>query len=134
MDHKKRTWVQKFQDWAPTQSDLIAIALVGSCARGTDSLESDIDLVLITRDPQHYLRSIAWAARFGDITSETIEDYGKMTSWRVFYRDGVEVEFGITVISWISMPLDAGTRLVLKDGIKILFEKNGELSAAIKFL
>jgi len=122
--------IQKIQEWAHTQPDLIAIALVGSCARGTDTPASDIDLVLITRDPQRYVRTHQWAAGFGDIEHSQIEHYGKVISLRVFYRCGLEVEFGITSPSWITLPLDIGTQQVIKDSIKILYEKNRELSAA----
>ena len=51
-----------------------------------------------------------------------------MTSLRVWYRDGLEVEFGLTDESWAASPLDAGTRSVILDGIVVLFERGDLLS------
>ena len=56
----------------------------------------------------------------------------KVTSLRVFYLEGPEIEFGITTPDWINLPLDFGTRKVIKDGIVILFDRNSELNAAIQ--
>lgn len=134
MDENKKQLISTIQKWAPFQPDLIAMALVGSCARGTDTDTSDIDLVLITNDPLRYLRSDAWASDFGEIHRSQIERYSKVTSLRAFYRDGPEVEFGITTPDWITLPLDPGTRQVLKDGTVVLFERSNELTTAIRSL
>jgi hypothetical protein len=38
------------------------------------------------------------------------------------------VEFGIAMPSWISLPLDAGTRRVLEDGYQVIMDKKGFFS------
>lgn len=117
--------------WASAQLDIVAVALVGSYARGTARPTSDVDLVILTSCPQQYLQTTGWAATFGPTAKLAIEDWGKVTSLRVWYEGGKEVEFGITTPEWIAHPIDEGTRKVISDGIKILFDRHGYLADAI---
>jgi len=59
---------------------------------------------------------------------QQVESYGKVTSIRVWYFDNLEVEYGITGEDWISLPLDAGTRQVIQDGMEVVFERDASLS------
>ena len=131
MDAHKVLFLEKSASWANSNPDVIALILVGSCAKGTDTSSSDIDLVLITRNPHAYIQSSAWAQEFGSIEREQIEHYGRVTSLRVFYNNGLEVEFGITDESWIAQPLDEGTQQVLRDGSRVLYEKHASISETI---
>jgi predicted nucleotidyltransferase len=117
--------------WASGQPDVIAVALVGSYARGSVRPTSDVDLIILTSCPQQYLQVTDWAATFGPIAKQTIEDWGKVTSLRVWYEQGKEVEFGITTPEWVAHPIDEGTWKVISDGIRILFDRYGFLAAAI---
>lgn len=74
-----------------------AIALVGSYARGTARDDSDIDLIVLTNQPQKYLEEFKWIEGFASVEKHQTEDYGKLTSIRVWSENGVEVEYGITV-------------------------------------
>ena len=56
------------------------------------------------------------------------EDYGLITSIRVWYIDGREIEYGITDERWAAIPLDEGSRRVISDGMQVLFEQNHILS------
>ena len=131
MDNQKKIFLEKVTSWVSTQTDIIALILVGSCATGTDTSSSDIDLVLITRNPQAYIRSSAWVQVFGCIERKQTEHYGKLTSLRVFYSNGLEMEFGITDKSWIALPLDEGTLGVLRDGSRVLYERDASISEII---
>jgi len=115
-------------NWSVAQADILALALVGSHARGTATDSSDIDLVLIVLKPDIYLNNIDWVNQFGKVVKTQIESYGLVTSIRVWYFDGLEVEYGITDKSWAAEPLDAGTRQVINDGMRILFERSNILS------
>ncbi len=108
--------------------DILAAALVGSQARGTAGPDSDVDLVILAREPRVYLKETAWAGRFGQIEKQQVEDYGRVRSLRVWYNSGLEVEYGFTTESWVAMPLDAGTRQVMMDGMRVLFERAPILS------
>ena len=46
-----------------------------------------------------------------------------LTSLRVLYTSGLEVEFGLTTRDWARLPLDFGTQMVISDGINVLFER-----------
>ena len=117
--------------WASAQPDIVAVALVGSYARGTANPTSDVDLVILTTCPQRYLQATNWATTFGPVAEQAIEDWGKVTSLRVWYEDGDEVEFGITTPEWVTHPIDEGTRRVISNGMRILFDRHEYLAAAI---
>jgi hypothetical protein len=46
-----------------------------------------------------------------------------VTSLRVWYADGPEVEFGFATPGWMASPLDDGTRKVLEDGFRVLYRR-----------
>jgi len=117
--------------WASAQPDIVAVALVGSHARGTAEPTSDVDVVILTGCPQRYLQATDWATTFGSIAEQAMEDWGKVTSLRVWYEGGEEVEFGITTPEWVAHPIDEGTWSVISDGIRILFDRHDCLAAAI---
>lgn len=127
-----RDFLDAFVAWASDQSDVQGIALVGSYARGEARDGSDIDLVILTEKPKTYLDDIKWAKRFGPVERYQTEDYGKLTSIRVWYQNGLEVENGITTPDWAAIPLDAGTREVILGGMIVLFERGILLSRHTK--
>ncbi len=117
-----------------------ATLLVGSYARGAQRPDSDIDIVMITDTKNEMIASREWLARlsFAIGSSDTnpavneahvsIEYYGLITSLRL-YIDSQEYEIGLGTREWIRIPLDEGTRKVLEDGYRILYEKGGILEA-----
>jgi len=111
---------------ASLQGDIRAVALVGSYVRNAATAASDVDLVIVARDPAAYLRDRAWTALFGHVEQERIEHYGKVTSLRVAYSDLPEVEYGFTDEGWAVPPIDDVTRAVLSQGMRVLWE-TGEL-------
>ncbi|HEX2946665.1 MAG TPA: aminoglycoside 6-adenylyltransferase [Clostridia bacterium] len=111
-------------DWAEQEENIRCMVLVGSHARGTARADSDVDLVVMAADPQVYIRDHTFASRFGRIDRMQNEDWGRVTSVRVFYEDSLEVEFSFTDPSWCSLPLDAGTQRVLTDGYRVMADKD----------
>jgi len=118
--------------WASAQPDIVAVALVGSHARGTATEDSDIDLVMLVDQPGRYLEDIEWLRQFGSVERQQVECYGLVTSLRVWYAGGREVEYGITTRHWAAVPLDEGTQQVINDGIKVLFEREALLSVHLE--
>jgi predicted nucleotidyltransferase len=118
----------KFTNWAFLKPDILALAVVGSHARGAATPASDLDLVLICANPALYLQNTDWAQQFGVVEKQQVEEYGLVTSLRVWYKDGPEVEFGLTDERWAALPLDEGTRRVIADGMRVVFEKDKILS------
>ena len=121
-------FLKQMTQWASARADILALALVGSYARNAAKETSDVDLVLIAVDPGQYLKDQSWVQRFGSVEKSQVEDYGLLTSIRVWYRKGLEIEYGITDERWSALPLDAGTRQVITDGMRILFECDDILS------
>jgi predicted nucleotidyltransferase len=119
--------IQPFLDqvvhWAAEHTDIQAVALVGSYARARATQASDVDLVLLVDEPHNYLADPGWINQFGTPLRQQVEDYGRLTSLRVWYRDGLEVEYGLTDPGWAAQPLDEGMDRVLMDGVKVLYER-----------
>ena len=129
-----RDFLNAVSEWASQNSDLQAVALVGSYARGAATAASDIDLILLTRTPERYLDDTAWVGHFGEVERLQVEDYGPVTSVRAWYRGGPEVEYGIAGLAWVSQPLDEGTRQVLSGGTVVLYEREALLTPILRII
>jgi predicted nucleotidyltransferase len=121
-------FIGDLQRWARNKTDIRAIALVGSHARGQARPDSDIDIVMLCLEPSRYLEQTDWTSEFGEITSVSMEDWGKVQSVRVHYRKGLEVEFGLTSTHWAQIPADEGTIKVVKRGVVILLDRDEALT------
>ena len=121
-------FIKKLVNWANAQDGIIALALVGSRARGTARLDSDIDLVIIADDYNKFLNNGEWVDFFGGHKEIKKEDWGLLKSIRVKYDSGLEVEYGFSSLEWAKTnPVDPGTRKVVSDGMNILLDKQGVL-------
>ena len=132
IDLNVRAFLQSIVEWAKNEPYLMALALVGSYARGEASPESDVDLILLLRNPKEYLKDRDWISEFGEPGHIVQEEWGKVTSLRVLYADGLEVEFGLANLEWGSDPSDEGDAQVIENGLVVLYEKNGHLSNKLK--
>lgn len=121
-------FIEDFMRWSRRRRDIRAVALVGSYARMQANPASDVDLVIVTTDPQKYLTETKWLRVFGIVITQKVEDYGKLTSLRVWYESGLEIEYGFTTREWVKTPLDKGTKRVIQEGMRVLFEKETLLS------
>lgn len=114
--------------WAAAEPLIDAVLLVGSHARGQARADSDVDLVILTPVPDRFTGAPRWSARFGKVERHAIEGWGDVTSVRVWYANGLEVEFGFARPSWASLPLDEGTREAIKGGFRVVFDRRGVLT------
>jgi predicted nucleotidyltransferase len=121
-------FIEDFMRWSTRRRDIRAVALVGSYAIGKATESSDVDLVIIANDPQKYISDSDWTRVFGVPITKKIEKYGKLISLRVWYESGLEIEYGFTTREWVQSPLDGGTKRVIDDGMRVLFEKETLLS------
>jgi uncharacterized protein len=120
--------------WVRSQPDIRAVALVGSHVRGTARPDSDIDVVLLVKDPEGFRADATWVSKIDwqsigtDPQTWADEDYGAAWSRRVWLDRG-EVELTFANLSWTDVsPLDAGTRQVIVDGCRILHDPDGLLA------
>lgn len=79
--------------------------------------------MIITANKSFLVQDKSFIEYFGIVINSKIEYYGAYTSIRVWYQDENEIEFGMVDPSWISLPLDSGTRKVLTEGYKIIIDK-----------
>ena len=109
--------------WATSRPEIRAVVLVGSQAKRNARDDSDVDLVLLSERPADLLCDRTWTSLFGVVAREATEDWGRLTSVRVWYDDGLEVEFGVTATDWASTA-DEGTLRVLHDGFRVLLDRD----------
>lgn len=136
--------IQQATYWAVSQESILAVALVGSQARGTATAESDIDLMLLARQPLHFRTSADWLNEidWGDLHIESWEDRDYGVVWsrhaqlsNVSNTSRIAVELSFGRLSWASItPLDAGTQRVVRDGCRILYDSEGYLSQLVRFV
>lgn len=121
--------LKRLELWANQASDIEALIVVGSYAKGTNRADSDLDLVIVTTKKQSYLKDMSFITNFGKVNEYQVEYYGACTSVRVWYNEGIEVEFGLVDPSWLTKPLDIGTRNVLQAGYLVIVDKRDGFQA-----
>jgi predicted nucleotidyltransferase len=127
-------FLEKFICWAKEQSDIEGAALIGSYARGTAIENSDVDLMILTSNTSRYLNNKEWLSVFGEIGRSQNETWGVVETVRAFYRTGLEIEYNFAAPSWAALPVDSGTRRVVNDGIKVVFDPKRKFDALKKAL
>ena len=127
--------------WAAAHNAIRAIALVGSRARGAATPNSDIDLVLLVIDTEPFRAVLSWLDAIDwkpvGVRPSTWRDaqYGDLWSRHVRLDDGLEVEFGFAPLSWTNCaPLNSGTKHVVSDGCRVLYDPDGRLAALMHYL
>ena len=118
-----------FVTWAMDDPSISAVGLVGSWARGEARDESDVDLVVLTTEPDRFLEHDDWFPAVG-ASAKLIrnEDFGVIQERRLLLPSGLEVEVGFGLPSWAATePVDDGTRRVASEGMTILHDPLGLL-------
>jgi uncharacterized protein len=124
------SFVSALVQWAAERSDIVAVAIVGSWARDIARADSDLDVVLLTDDPSPYLDREDWITALAPGT-ELLRtgDWGAIAERRLVLRSGLEVEVGVGLPSWAeTAPVDPGTRAVVRDGFRPVFDPHGLLA------
>jgi predicted nucleotidyltransferase len=118
--------------WAGRRDGVRALALIGSWAYGAPREDSDVDVVLLTEAPSDYIEREDWLSEVGAVRLVQTVDWGAITERRFALASGLEVELGVGSPSWASLdPLDAGTRRVASDGMRVLYDPDGLLAALV---
>lgn len=107
---------KKLKEIGQHTSDIECILIVGSVATETNTIGSDLDIMIITANKSFLVQDKSFIEYFSIVINSKIEYYGAYTSIRVWYQDENEIEFGMVDPSWISLPLDSGTKKVLTEG------------------
>ncbi|WP_420907726.1 nucleotidyltransferase domain-containing protein [Faecalitalea cylindroides] len=109
-------FLKKIKEIGQHTSDIECILVVGSVATETNTIGSDLDIMIITANKSFLVQDKGFIEYFGIVIKSKIEYYGAYTSIRVWYQDENEIEFGMVDPSWIFLPLDSSTRKVLTEG------------------
>jgi len=118
---------------AEGESSFRAIGLAGSYARRAARTDSDVDLVVLAEDPRQLLEDDEWHRRFGDVELVRSEEFGVVVERRLRLPSGLEIEVGIAPTSWAATdPVDAGTHRVVREGFRILVDRDRLLARLVQ--
>jgi uncharacterized protein len=121
--------------WASSRHDVRGLALVGSWARGTAHMDSDVDLVLLACRVERYTEADDWIRDLGCETMERTAAWGALMERRLCMPSGLEVELSFVPPYWAAVyPLDSGTRSVVEEGMRVLHDPDGLLRALARIL
>lgn len=136
MEIKKKAdlLLENFKEWSEQQTHIKGVAVVGSFARGDFHSNSDVDLTIISTNKELTLDNIKNDFNLDNIESSTLEEWGILTSLRIFYGNGLEVEYGVVTDQWVKEPMDEGTKNVVKNGFKVVTEKEDIFYNVRRFL
>ncbi|WP_185018600.1 nucleotidyltransferase domain-containing protein [Streptomyces sp. B15] len=127
-----RTLVTRTTRWVSDRADVTGLLLVGSCARGDARPGSDVDLVLLTTEPEAY-HGAPWARQLGLLVPVRSQPWGAVVEKRFATPSGLEVEFAVGAPSWAGTdPVDPGTRGVVNDGALVLHDPAGVLARLVE--
>lgn len=122
--------VRRVLAWADARSDVSAVALVGSWARGTGRADSDVDVVVLADDPTALVAGENLPTALGALALLGETRFGVLLAVRLAMPHDVELELGIAPPSWAATtPVDAGTARVVAGGMAILRDPDGLLAA-----
>lgn len=117
-------------NWAAAHDEVFAVAVVGSYAREAERMASDVDITILANDPDG-LSDAAWFRVLRpDARLIRSMNWGPVRERRMRLPSGLQVELNLAPASWAAVPLDAGTRRVLRDGHQIVYD-TGILAAAV---
>lgn len=121
--------LERVRTWAEQRADVRAVALVGSWARESATVDSDLDVVVLTEAIAEYVDGRAWIAELGATSVIRTRRWGILTERRLAVPGGVEVDVGIAAPSWAAAEeADAGTVQVVANGLRVLYDPDGLLA------
>lgn len=121
--------------WASTQEDVVALALVGSWARGNPHRHSDMDFIILSDAPRTRSADVGWTRALcrtflhGRLKHWCNGFYGAVWSRHFTLASGQEIELSFGAQPWAcTAPIDSGTRYVVQDAMVVLYDPLGLLA------
>lgn len=127
--------LERLVAWASDRQDIRAAVVIGSYARADRPADewSDLDIVLIASDPERYLSTAEWLRQFGDPWLTFVEPtpVGNLRERRVLYAGALDVDFTVMTPGLLpQMVQDSAAAEILRRGMRVLLDKDGEVEAA----
>jgi uncharacterized protein len=130
--------VSALAGWALHHEDTRAMALIGSWARGDAHQASDVDLLLLSDCAHEYRRCQKWITEIDfdsagyRVASWEDASYGLVWSCHIGLLPPGKVELTFAPRSWARTDtVDVGTRRVVKDAFRIIFDKDEMLAKLV---
>jgi aminoglycoside 6-adenylyltransferase len=123
---------KKIMAWAQKRDDIRAAVILGSRARVETPADewSDLDIILVVKDPGYYLNSTGWLKAIDEIKILFLEHLpvGSGVERRVLFQCGMDVDINFATPAQakqlMEKGLDAVTQMVMGRGYRILFDKD----------
>src|SRR5437588_13048184 len=120
--------IERVTAWAGDQPATCGLLLVGSYAREAARPDSDVDFVLLCTDPDR-----TPVTEFGTPIRQQL--WGDVLEHRFRTESGLEFEINITDPGWARRArTDQGTRRVVTDGARVLYDPTGDLADLLSAL
>jgi len=125
--------VERFARWAKTCSDISAVVIVGSRARVDHPADewADLDIMVVTTDPERYLSTIDWLENIGKPLLTFLEPTatGGQMERRVLFEGMLDVDFSIIpkriVEQLLQNKIPPQIAEIFSRGIRVLVDKDG---------
>lgn len=125
--------IERIAAWARGRPDLRAVLVIGSRARSDYPADpwSDLDVVLVTTDPDVYLAGADWLEALGTVWITFLEPtaVGGQLERRVLFAGGLDVDFSVVpyrdlvMMERQGLPPEVGA--VLRRGVRTLLDRDG---------
>ncbi|WP_028610896.1 hypothetical protein [Paenibacillus harenae] len=117
----------RFVTWAGGQPHIDGIALIGPCADDENEEVTEMSFVIVSDKKTKTAEAILHQFPFDAIEQAMKEERGALTSIRIEYGSGIEVDFGIVEESWLTGELEGAAAASAMEGFKVIWEKEEEL-------
>jgi aminoglycoside 6-adenylyltransferase len=132
MEPEQPIAIQRIARWAEAREDARAAILIGSRARADHPADefSDIDVLLLVRDPEALLDDAHWPGELGEVAITFVEEtpVPGIRERRVLYQDGTDVDFAIVPIERVAEVGETGSDTLAR-GYRVLVDKDGFTAA-----
>jgi aminoglycoside 6-adenylyltransferase len=126
--------VERFVKWAETRADIRAAIIIGSRARVVEPADdwADLDIIVVTNDPEYYVGSAEWLGNFGTALLTFVEPTasGDELERRAMFEGMLDVDFSIVPLVKAHGLLEAEAAPAevvnsLGRGMRVIVDKDG---------
>lgn len=131
--------VARIEKWARNREDIRGLLILGSRARRIKPADawSDLDLLLITTDPDAYLGSSGWLDDLGTVWITFLESTpAGGIERRVLFAGGLDVDFAVVPAAAAEALVDRGVPPevagIVNRGVRVLLDRDGLVSRLVR--